>query len=475
MVRLSLSELLLATGLCSSYFINSIIAERITVDWDVGYVTVNRDGYNTRRAIGANGALPIPPIKATVGDTLYLNVRNSLDVSTAIHAHGLFQRGTSYMDGPAGVNQCGIPPGGHFTYVYEIEQTGTFWIHGHDHHQNSDGLRAPLVVYDRKAPPYEYKDDILFSVEDWYKEEVEERVRLSLDPSATFPPPHGYGFGLINGFDGNNTKPLYFEPGNTYRLRFVNMGTLTSFQFTMPGHRMRVIEIDGEYTEPNEVDGINLAPAQRYSVLIDARENNQFNYQYNITMYAEFIPQKDGLTPRVYLGDVIYKEGAPFKNLRTSSGGAHFDFANDVMLASLSGEPEMPVDRSLEFAIGNNLYNTGQHLDHFNNITYAAPIVPTLYTALSMGEQAMDPRVYGVQPHANVLRHMEVVEITIHNPNTMPHPLHLHGHTFQIIEYGLAKADFPIPDRFKDIQTIRYTGSVPAKRDTMSIPTFHYI
>ncbi|KAJ2380738.1 ferroxidase fet3, partial [Coemansia sp. RSA 2603] len=138
MVRLSLSELLLATGLCSSYFINSVIAERIAVDWDVGYVTVNRDGYNTRRAIGANGALPIPPIKATVGDTLYLNVRNSLDVTTAIHAHGLFQRATSYMDGPAGVNQCGIPPGGHFTYVYEIEQTGTFWIHGHDHHQNSD-------------------------------------------------------------------------------------------------------------------------------------------------------------------------------------------------------------------------------------------------------------------------------------------------------------------------------------------------
>ncbi|KAJ1643775.1 ferroxidase fet3 [Coemansia asiatica] len=470
-----LGRTLLSAGICGAVFLQTVLAANIIVDWDIGYITVNRDGYFTRRAIGVNGKLPIPPVRATIGDTIYLNVHNSLDKSTSIHAHGLFQRDNNFMDGPAMVTQCGIPPGESHTYIYKLEQTGTFWIHGHDHHQNSDGLRAPLVVYDRKRPPFEYKEDILFSVEDWYLEEFAEREKQTLDPSLPFPPPHGYGFGLIDGYNGNLTKPLYFKPGNTYRLRFVNMGALTTFQFTLPGHRMRVVEIDGVYTEPSEVDGITIAPAQRYSVLIDALKKTQFNYHYNITMFAEFIPPKEGLTPRVYIGDVIYRKNAPFKNIRSEAGWKHFNFANDITLSSLDGEPAMPVNRRLEYTVGNNLYSTGQHLDYFNNITYAQPLVPTLYTALTMGKMAMDERVYGPQTHAVVLKHMEVVEITIHNPNTMPHPLHLHGHVFQIVEYGLAKAPFPIPDKFKNIPTVRYTGSCPSKRDTMLIPTMNYI
>ncbi|KAJ2316938.1 hypothetical protein GGI00_006892, partial [Coemansia sp. RSA 2681] len=61
--------------------------------------------------IGANGKLPIPPVTMTAGDTLALTVHNSLNVTTSIHTHGIFQNGTNFMDGPASVTQCGIPPG----------------------------------------------------------------------------------------------------------------------------------------------------------------------------------------------------------------------------------------------------------------------------------------------------------------------------------------------------------------------------
>ncbi|KAJ1902572.1 ferroxidase fet3, partial [Coemansia sp. IMI 209127] len=261
---LAFAAIVAQVAFCTDVFIN----------WDIGYVSVNRDGNNTRRAIGVNGEQPIPPVEATKGDTVYLTVRNSLDVSTSLHAHGLFQNGTNYMDGPAMITQCGIPPGQTFTYVYNLQQSGTYWIHGHDHHQNSDGLRTSFIIKDDYEPPYEYDRDFTLTFEDWFREEFADREAQTLDPNGSFPPPHGYGFGLINGINGNFSEPLYFAPGKRYRIRLSNIGALNSFKFRLPGHCMHVIEVDGVYTEPLKVDAIDIAPAQRYSVLVAAHNTD---------------------------------------------------------------------------------------------------------------------------------------------------------------------------------------------------------
>ncbi|KAJ2158578.1 ferroxidase fet3 [Coemansia sp. RSA 552] len=453
----------------------AVLCAHVFVDWDVGYVSVNRDGYNLRRAIGVNGRLPVPPIEATVGDTLELRVHNSLDKSTTIHAHGLFQRNATHMDGPAMANQCGIPPGKSFSYIYDIDQTGSFWLHGHDHHQNSDGLRGALIVYDQPdQAPYSYDGEILLTTEDWFKEEYAEREEQTLNPNKPFPPPHGYAFGMLNGRNGNDTEPWEFEPNKTYRLRLVNMASLMWFQFSMPGHKMQVIEVDGEYTEPLEVDGIDLAPAQRYSVLITTHEDDRLNYKYNATMHANFIPNRQGLTPRVYTGQITYNQNADEFDAEGWYESVDFKWLDDIELQAEDGAAELEPDRSLTYEIGSQLYSTGQRLDHFNNITFAAPKIPTLFTAMSMGEEAMDERAYGPQTHALVLHHNEVVELTINNPNAMPHPLHLHGHTFQIIEYGPAESRFPPPTKFQNLETRRFSGT-PPRRDTMSIPEYSHI
>ncbi|KAJ2623915.1 ferroxidase fet3 [Coemansia sp. RSA 1358] len=446
----------------------------VFVDWDIGYVMVNRDGYNTRRAIGVNGKLPIPPVEATIGDTVYMHVHNSLDKPTSIHAHGLFQNGTNAMDGPAFVSQCPIPPGESFTYVYKLVQSGTYWIHGHTLHQNSDGLRSPFIIYDGADVPYDYDDDILLSFEDWFKEEFAERLAETIDPNGSFPPPHGYGFGLINGYNGNDTQPLYFEPCKTYRIRLINMGSLYSFKFSLPGHRMFVMETDGIYTEPLEVDLIDIAPAQRYSVLVKSHSTVDYNYRYNATMHADFIPTTRGLNPRVYMGNIIYNANAPFKPM-SQINEAQIVQLNDIYLNSLDSEPALPVDRSIEILVGNEPFSNGQHLDIMNNITYKEPLVPSLFTALSMGSLAMDPQVYGPQSNAHVLRYNEVIELVIHNPSNLPHPFHLHGHAFQITEYGLSDKNvpgFPLPDPLP--QTL-YAQAAPIKRDTMVIPPNQYI
>ena len=93
----------------------------VTHDFDIGWTYANPDGQQTRPVIGINGQWPVPPIVATKGDQIIVNVKNSLgNESTSLHFHGLYMNGTTHMDGPIGVTQCGIPPGGSFTYNFTV-------------------------------------------------------------------------------------------------------------------------------------------------------------------------------------------------------------------------------------------------------------------------------------------------------------------------------------------------------------------
>jgi iron transport multicopper oxidase len=96
-------------------------ATTVTYDFKVGWVRANPDGQHERSTIGINGAWPPPTINAAVGDQVIVNVENQLgNQSTTLHFHGLFMNGTTEMDGPAQVTQCGIPPGSKFTYNFTV-------------------------------------------------------------------------------------------------------------------------------------------------------------------------------------------------------------------------------------------------------------------------------------------------------------------------------------------------------------------
>lgn len=90
-------------------------------DFELGWVRANPDGLFERPTIGINGQWPIPRIEATVGDRLVVNVNNQLGNQTAsLHFHGIFQNGTTEMDGSAGVSHCPIPAGSRFTYNFTV-------------------------------------------------------------------------------------------------------------------------------------------------------------------------------------------------------------------------------------------------------------------------------------------------------------------------------------------------------------------
>ncbi len=102
-------------------------ASTVTYDWNVTWVWAKPDGFG-RPVIGINNQWPCPPIAATVGDTVVVNLNNQLgNQTTGLHFHGINQVQTPDMDGPSGVTQCPLPPDLSVTYQFTADAPGTFW------------------------------------------------------------------------------------------------------------------------------------------------------------------------------------------------------------------------------------------------------------------------------------------------------------------------------------------------------------
>lgn len=78
----------------------------------------------------------------------------------------------------------------------------------------------------------------------------------------------------------NDTQNLNInvEPGKTYMFRIVNMAAFAAQYLWFEDHTMRIVEVDGVYTEPAEAKMIYLTPAQRYSVLITTKNDTSTNF-----------------------------------------------------------------------------------------------------------------------------------------------------------------------------------------------------
>ncbi|KAJ1821657.1 ferroxidase fet3, partial [Coemansia sp. RSA 2599] len=199
-------------------------AARIVHNWEVGAVSVDRVGAGARYAIGVNGRLPLPLVRATLGDELVFNVKNALPRLTTLHIHGYLFNGTSFYDGADMISSCSIAPNTTFTYEIPAIQAGTYWIHGHTNHENADGLRGPLIV-DKPDEPFQYDDERLFVFEDWYSETFDKRLSRSVEPGTPSGQPAEIPRPLINGFDARKTKVLRLVEGKTYRIRLLNIAS----------------------------------------------------------------------------------------------------------------------------------------------------------------------------------------------------------------------------------------------------------
>ncbi|KAH9008346.1 laccase [Lactarius deliciosus] len=426
---------------------------------------VNRDiapdGF-TRPATLAGGTFPGPIIRGKKGDTFSIDVTDklkdtSMDLGTSIHWHGIFQRHTNYVDGVASVTQCPLVPKESFLYKFNVlDQTGTYWYHSHFRNQYCDGLRGALVIEDPDDPQhhlYDVDDDTtVITLADWYHY-----------LSTNAPPIPAFNSTLINGkgrYPGGPSNVslavVNVHQGLRYRFRLVSVSCDPSFIFSIDGHLMTVIEVDGNNVEPLLIDSLEIFAAQRYSVVVKA-DQPVGNY------WIRSLPNVPG------------RNFSDFNNLAILryTGAAHanptVDPTVNVPVSKLplvetnlhpltnSPAPGNPVPGGADININLDVtVNAARTNFLVNGFAFDFPTVPILLQILSGAKNASDlvpaGSIYGLKPNKSV-------ELTIPaGALGGPHPVHLHGHAFSVVRSaGNSSYNFANPV-IRDVVSIGNTG-----------------
>ncbi|KAI8610624.1 Cupredoxin, partial [Chytriomyces sp. MP71] len=433
----------------------------VYLNWTASPVTINADGVAVPK-FGINGKpAHLFSIDANVGDRVVLTYANNLPYPSALHFHGLFQRGTPFMDGPVGISQCAIAPGKSYTYEFELQQTGTYFWHAHYGLQTSDGLRGPLIIRDPKEKKYD--SDTVIQLSDWYHAPSADMLAWYMN-SETNPGGNEpvWDTGLINGIgqldsiDCGKKTPyiLTVAPGSTNRLRVVNAGTFAAFKFWIDGHDMTVIEVDGTRVEPHKVSVMTLNVAQRYSILIDAKATagnyyihaNSYHKDPWISMNETQLSHFDAdFTPNVkailnYKGESNLKPIDPPRLCPYQASHVQ-TFLFEFSFGSRDGDDYQkayPVARALQNKSWKTLVNS----------SYVPPMHEPIMLELHTNGSNYTPSL----PTDNVifLQHNQVIDIIIRNDDPGEHPFHIHGHNFWVMASGIVNSLTHIPRTYAD-------------------------
>lgn len=346
-------------------------------------------------------------IRLKQGESFDVELKNQLDVPTSIHWHGLIL--PNNQDGVANVTQFPIYPKNSYRYHFPIKQTGTYWMHAHYNMQEQRLLAAPLIIED----DLDYKDKILFLSDFSFKtpEEIFQSLKCKkmdeMDHADVYDV--AYGAYLANGRTLSHAEITEINPSEKLRLRVINASAATNFTIDLGSLKGQAIAIDGHLIEPVSGSSFEVAVSQRLDVLLTfPKEEGAFP----ILALVEGRPKQAGI--------ILSTKDAKLPKLSENSGEKGPTLANkkEAQFHPLKPLEERPIDRKIDVELGGNMMN---------------------YT-WTINNQ-MWPNVTPL-----IVKEDERVEISFHNTSSMSHPMHLHGHVFQVTELNGEKVNGPIRD-----------------------------
>ncbi len=216
------------------------------------------------KAWAYNGQVPGPQIRVREGDRVRVNLTNKLPESTAIHFHGLEL--PNDQDGVPFITQPPIKPEESYTYDFTVPNAGSHMYHSHHNAavQVGLGLLGAFIVEPRRAVAAQRADV--------------DYVMVLNDGS------HGY---TLNGKGFPATEPIVCTQGQTVRVRFMNEGMMIH-PMHLHGMHMTVIAKDGwDQPAPWKCDTLNIAPGERWDVLVKATNPGTWAFHCHILPHAE--------------------------------------------------------------------------------------------------------------------------------------------------------------------------------------------
>lgn len=369
--------------------------------------------------IGPNGN---PGITLSPGERFRVDLVNEAGTSTIVHWHG--QLPPWKQDGFPWPQTPPIPAGATQSYDY-APIAGTYWMHSHQGLQEQSLMTAPLIVRSSEDLRAGRQEVVLMLHDFSFRTPEELLAGLSKSSGSQSAMPKsgmleamnmdsrsmsGMNMGSSMAMDLNDIdydaflandrtladpEVVRIEPGGRIRLRLINGASATQFWIDLGALDGIVVAVDGHPVRPVRAARLPLAMAQRLDVLIDLPGNGSY----------PIFAQVEGKRART--GIVLAASGAPVSRL-----------------AADAEENAPPVDLSLERRLEATIPLAPRAPDLTHRVILAGAMAP--YAWSMNGEYWPNVNPLMVAPGQRVAIEMQ-------NHSMMAHPMHLHGHAFQVV------------------------------------------
>jgi uncharacterized cupredoxin-like copper-binding protein len=258
------------------------------IDWEV-------EPGKIVQAWAYNGQVPGPVLKVDVGDIVRVVLHNKLPMGTDVHWHGI--QTPNEMDGVAPYTQPLILSGETFTYEFEARRNSVGMYHAHHHGQMQvpNGMFGAFLIGDPQIPRGMTVSGTTIP-EDL---EIDKEVQMVLNDAGVI------GFSL-NGKSFPATAPEVVTEGDWVVINYYNEG-LASHPMHLHQFPQLIFAKDGiPLDQPYYADTINIAPGERYSVLVNFDEAGTWVWHCHILTHVE---RSEGMFGMVTAFVVVPAEG----------------------------------------------------------------------------------------------------------------------------------------------------------------------
>jgi FtsP/CotA-like multicopper oxidase with cupredoxin domain len=369
-----------------------------------------------------------------------VEVVNQLKVPTALHWHGLIL--PALMDGVPFVSQEPIPPDGTMAYKFPLIQSGTYWMHSHYGLQEQLLNAAPLIIdspeergkADQQVvillsdfsfkPPEQILSKLKGGMEDiegmgkspgtpktnsmsmkpmkqkLLSQQWDESTQrfVAVDVMEELPDTDvKYDALLANRRTLESPQVFRVKAAQTVLLRIIDGSAATNFFVSAGELTAELTAVDGKDVSTLHGNFFQLGTAQRIDLKVK-------------------IPDQEGVFPILAQGErtgqrcgvILATEGKTIPKLspQTTPVTAGLDNTQELRLVASHALAEKPVDRTLQCILGGSMASY---------------------------DWTINGHAYPNRDSLEV-REGERVEILFRNDTNMAHPMHLHGHDFQVVE-----------------------------------------
>lgn len=306
---------------------------------------------------------------------------------------------------------------------------------------------------------------------------LDERLRwgaMRMDPTDVSDVTGATYTYLVNGHGPADNWTALFAPGERVRLRVVNASAMTIFNLRIPGLALTVVQADGQNVRPVTVDELQIAVAETYDVIVTPTDRRAY------TLVAEAW-DRSGMA-RATLAPAVGM-AAPVPPLRrrplatmTDMGMGSMDGMHDMAgmegmhhapaasaetpaapmkhaMRDFANAPELPRTPVVQTVAPMPMDRTGEPPQGLADAGHRVLVYRDLVALERNPDTRAPSRRLRIHLTGNMERYMwafdgvklnavtapipfrtgERVRVTLVNDTMMAHPIHLHGHFFELV------------------------------------------